>query len=161
MAQETSHTAAMQRALGGVGPLARRLHQAHTRLWHENVHSELTGPQYTVLSLLHLRGEMDQSTIGALASLDKSTAAPLLARLEQRGLVDITTSTEDRRRKVVSITEDGHELIVRLASAAAGVADRMLAAFTTEEATQFLSLLQRAISSTSPGDPSRSPLTSG
>ncbi|MFE2374647.1 MarR family winged helix-turn-helix transcriptional regulator [Streptomyces sp. NPDC059398] len=132
-------------AIGGVGPLARQLNQVHTRLWYEQVHQDLTGPQFTVLSLLQARGAMDQGSLGALASLDKSTAAPLLERLRRRGLVDITKDESDRRRKLVRITGSGRELATSLAPAVAAVSEQMLAHLSPQERDQFLALLRRAV----------------
>ncbi|EFF89029.1 MarR family transcriptional regulator [Streptomyces sp. e14] len=131
-------------ALAGVGPLARQLNQTHNRLWYERVHQDLTGPQFTVLSLLDAHGDMDQGTLGARARLDKSTAAPLLERLRRRGLLEITRDEGDRRRKLVRITEDGRELAHRLAPAVVEVSERMLAPFSPEERDTFLGLLRRA-----------------
>ncbi|GHH77796.1 hypothetical protein GCM10018793_26750 [Streptomyces sulfonofaciens] len=142
--QDPPHCAPLD-AVQGVGPLARRLNQIHTRLWYERVHQDLTGPQFTVLALLDAHGDMDQGTLGALAHLDKSTAAPLLERLNRRGLVSITRDASDRRRKVVHITEEGRELIVRLAPAAVAVSEQILALFSTEEHDQLLDLLRRAV----------------
>jgi DNA-binding MarR family transcriptional regulator len=132
-------------ALSGLGPLARRLNQAHTRLWHESVDQSLTGPQFTVLSLLHAHGRMDQGTLGTLAHLDKSTAAPLLDRLSQRDLVVVTRDSDDRRRKLVDLTDHGRELAIRLAPAVVAVSEQLLAPLTAEEKVLFLALLRRTV----------------
>ncbi|MFI8997309.1 MarR family winged helix-turn-helix transcriptional regulator [Streptomyces sp. NPDC053542] len=146
MAQENADdTGLLLAAIGGLGPLARQLSQAHNRLWYEQVHQDLTGPQFTVLCLLHTRGAMDQGTLGALANLDKSTAAPLLDRLRKRGLVDLAKDDSDRRRKLVRITDTGRDLATRLAPAVVSVSDQLLAPFTPEERDQFLTLLRRAV----------------
>ncbi|WP_217144488.1 MarR family winged helix-turn-helix transcriptional regulator [Streptomyces sp. AC627_RSS907] len=146
MTQEGGLPGAPLDALGGLGPLARQLNQVHTRLWYEQVHQDLTGPQFTVLSLLDTHGDMDQGTLGARAHLDKSTAAPLLERLRRRGLVHLTRDESDRRRKLVSITEEGRRLAVQLAPAVVAVSEQMLEPFTPEEREQFLCLLRRAVS---------------
>ncbi|MFF4168656.1 MarR family winged helix-turn-helix transcriptional regulator [Streptomyces sp. NPDC001744] len=135
-------------ALGGLGPLARRLNQLHTRLWYERVHQDLTGPQFTVLSLLDAHGSLDQGTLGTLAHLDKSTAAPLLERLRGRGLVEITRDEGDRRRKLVRLTREGRDLAARLAPAVVAVNDRMLEPFSPEEREQLLGLLRRVVDGT-------------
>ncbi|MFD7922105.1 MarR family winged helix-turn-helix transcriptional regulator [Streptomyces sp. NPDC059740] len=132
-------------AIEGVGPLARRLNQAHTRLWYQQVHQDLTGPQFTVLSLLHAHGAMDQGTLGSLAHLDKSTAAPLLDRLRSRGLVDLTKDAADRRRKLVTITASGRELATSLAPAVVSVSEQVLAPLSPEEQAEFFRLLRRVV----------------
>ncbi|MFJ8546046.1 MarR family winged helix-turn-helix transcriptional regulator [Streptomyces sp. NPDC093586] len=146
MTQEDVAHPAPREALAGLGPLARQLNQVHNRLWYELVHQDVTGPQFTVLSLLDAHGDMDQGTLGALARLDKSTAAPLLERLRRRGLLEIARDESDRRRKLVRITEEGRELAARLAPAVVAVSDRMLAPFSPEEREQLLTLLRRAVS---------------
>lgn len=132
-------------SIAGIGPLVRQLSQAYTRLWHERVHQDLTGPQYTVLSLLGIHGPMDQGTLGALANLDKSTAAPLLDRLSRRGLVEIGKDEFDRRRKLVRITPDGLEWARRLAPAVVEANEEFLAHFSPDERDQFLGLARRAV----------------
>jgi DNA-binding MarR family transcriptional regulator len=145
MSQQDPPRPAPLDALQGVGPLARRLNQMHTRLWYEHVDRDLTGPQFTVLALLDAHGDMDQGTLGALAYLDKSTAAPLLERLHRRGLVDMARDTTDRRRKLVHVTDKGRKLPVRLAPAAVAVSEQILAVFSAEEHDQLLDMLRRAV----------------
>ncbi|MCC3314932.1 MarR family winged helix-turn-helix transcriptional regulator [Nocardia africana] len=145
MRPEGTSDAALRAAIDGVGPLARRLSQAYTRLWHERVDSDLTGPQFTVLSLLHLHGAMDQRTLGELASLDKSTAAPLLDRLQRRELIRITKDDGDRRRKLITVTDAGRKLAADLAPAVIEINTRSLAGLTEAEAQRFLDLLRRVI----------------
>ncbi|MEV5200072.1 MarR family winged helix-turn-helix transcriptional regulator [Streptomyces sp. NPDC053720] len=144
MSRENEEPGVRIDAISGVGPLARQLNQAHTRLWHERVDQDLTGPQFTVLTLLHAHGDMDQGTLGSLAHLDKSTTAPLLDRLRRRGLVELAQDAKDRRRKLVRITGSGRELAVRLAPAVVAVNEEMLSPFSPEEREQFLGLLRRA-----------------
>lgn len=133
----------LARARNGPGHLARRFYQAHTRLWQESIRDELTGPQFTVLGVLHADGPLDQGTVGERARLDKSTTAPVLERLRQRGLVQITKDSADRRRKLLRITDAGSELVLCTAPKAAEVGDRLLAPLTATEQDQLLEMLRR------------------
>jgi DNA-binding MarR family transcriptional regulator len=130
-------------AIHGLGHLSRRLFQLHARVWQEIVDDELTGPQFTVLGVLHLEGEMDQRTLGAHARLDKSTAAPIVERLRQRGLLEVERDSVDKRRKVLRITPEGRALVVRTSPLAVEVGDRMLAPLLPEEQELLLSFLER------------------
>ncbi|MEE6264356.1 MarR family winged helix-turn-helix transcriptional regulator [Streptomyces diastatochromogenes] len=145
MAQQHGDARDVAAAIGGVGPLARQLNQLHTRLWHEQVDRELTGPQFTVLSLLHTHGHMDQGTLGARARLDKSTAAPLLDRLRRRGLVELAKDPTDRRRKMIRLTDEGRAVAADLAPAVLRVNEQVLADFSPAEREQFLGFLRRAV----------------
>jgi DNA-binding MarR family transcriptional regulator len=130
-------------AIHGVGHLVRRLFQFHARLWHDLVDEDITGPQFTVLGVLHLRGPMDQRTLGGHARLDKSTTAPIVERLRRRGLVEITRDGVDRRRKLLRVTPAGSDLVTALAPLARQVGDRMLTPLDESERRLLLSLLER------------------
>ncbi|WP_051024397.1 MarR family winged helix-turn-helix transcriptional regulator [Nocardia aobensis] len=145
MARKSPNDVTARAAIEGVGPLARRLNQAYTRLWHDQVHQDLTGPQFTVLTLLHLHGAMDQRTLGNLAALDKSTAAPLLDRLQRRGLIHIAKDTSDRRRKLITLTDAGRDSATTLAPAVVTINTQILSGLSEAETGQFLSLLRRVI----------------
>ncbi|MFD0921380.1 MarR family winged helix-turn-helix transcriptional regulator [Saccharopolyspora rosea] len=132
-------------AISGLGHLSRRLTQLHTRLWQELVDREVTGPQFTVLGLLHLRGVMDQGTLGELAYLDKSTIAPVLNRLLQRQLIEVTRDDNDRRRKLVAVTDPGRDVVRRLTPAVLAVNDRMLAPLPADDRERFLASLERIL----------------
>jgi DNA-binding MarR family transcriptional regulator len=135
----------MLAAITGPSHLARRFNQLNTRLWQEAVGDELTGPQFTVLGVLNLEGPLDQGTLGQHSRLDKSTVAPLVERLRQRGLVEIARDSADRRRKVLRITDQGRELAIRLTPTALEVGEAMLAPLDPEERELFLGLLRRVV----------------
>lgn len=135
----------METAIGGLGHLARRLNQLHARLWQELVHDEVTGPQFTVLGLLHLHGQLDQGTLGQLAHLDKSTTAPLIERLVRRNLVTAEPDPADRRRKVVGITGAGAELVRTLTPKVNEVSARMLAPLDQGVDGSFVSELRAVV----------------
>nr|WP_018530518.1 MarR family winged helix-turn-helix transcriptional regulator [Streptomyces sp. SID8379] len=88
---------------------------------------------------------MDQGTLGSLARLDKSTAAPLLGRLRRRGLVEITKDSADRRRKLVTVTEEGAELATGLAPAAATVSEQLPALPAPGDREELLRLPRRTL----------------
>ncbi|MFE1440804.1 MarR family transcriptional regulator BagL/FevM [Streptomyces sp. NPDC058739] len=92
----------------------RRAGQAWTTLWQQRL-PDLTGPQFAVLLALDDHGSLDQSALGALAAVDRSTLTVLLDRLEARGLVTKEMDPANRRRRIVSLTATGR---LRLAEAA-------------------------------------------
>jgi DNA-binding MarR family transcriptional regulator len=133
------------RGISGAGNVIRRLFQQRTRLWQTTVPDDITGPQFTVLGVLHLRGAMDQRTLGHYASLDKSTAAPIVERLRARGLVTVERDTVDARRKVLALTPAGRRTVVRLAPHAAQVEDMLLGELSAAEREQFFKLAYRIL----------------
>lgn len=86
----------------------RRATQAFAAVWQQHV-PELTPPQYAVLFVLAEHGELDQTALGELASIDRSTLTPLLDRLESRGLITKTVDPANRRRRLSELTEAGRQ----------------------------------------------------
>lgn len=93
----------------------RRATQAWTVMWQQHI-PDLTNPQFAVLLVLDDSGSLDQSALGALTAIDRSTLTPLLDRLEALGLVSKEIDPANRRRRIVTLTDAGRE---RLASASA------------------------------------------
>ncbi|QRY61156.1 winged helix-turn-helix transcriptional regulator [Gordonia sp. PDNC005] len=133
--------------LDGIAPLARRLHQRHTRLWRDAVGSDLTGPQYTVLALLAGTDELDHASLGQAAHLDKSTLTPLLNRLGTRGLITERRDESDRRRRLIAISEAGRDELTSATPAAVAAGDELVERLTADERAQLSALLRRALGS--------------
>jgi DNA-binding MarR family transcriptional regulator len=88
---------------------------------------------------------MDQRTLGDYASLDKSTAAPIVERLRLRGLLTVERDAADARRKVLALTRLGREVVVQLAPYAAQVEDLLLGELSPAEREQFFRLSNRIL----------------
>ncbi|WP_308188919.1 MarR family winged helix-turn-helix transcriptional regulator [Streptacidiphilus sp. ASG 303] len=93
------------------GHLIRVAQQVHTRLWNEHVGLEITAPQFGVLLALALEPGSDQRTVGERASLDKATMAEMVGRLVRRGLVLRRRDPADGRRKLLSLSPNGVQLV--------------------------------------------------
>lgn len=87
------------------GHLIRRAGQLHRQHWNRLVGGTLTPTQYGLLSCLHWHPGVDQSTVGALASLDKSSTVDVVARLRQRGFIVISTPDTHPRRRLHQLTD--------------------------------------------------------
>jgi DNA-binding MarR family transcriptional regulator len=68
---------------------------------------DLTYPQYLVMRLLWQRGAVPVKEIGAALSLDYGTLSPLLKRLDSRGLIRRTRSSDDERTVEIGLTDAG------------------------------------------------------
>lgn len=88
----------------------RRASQAVSAVWQRHM-ADLTTPQFGVLYVLAEHGELCQSELGALTSLDTSTLTPLLDRLEGRGLISKIIDPTNRRRRQIALTETGLQLL--------------------------------------------------
>ena len=103
-------------------------------LWTAIVTSGLTSPQFAVLALLANGEELDQRTIAEGAALDKSTCGELVDRLARRGLVAAGPDPDDRRRKLIRITDEGLQRLAAAASQQREVHAAALAGLSETEA---------------------------
>ena len=98
----------------------RRANQAFAAVWQQHV-PDLTPPQFAVLSVLAEHGELDQSTLGELAVVDRSTLTPLLDRLVLADLITKTTDPANRRRRLNRLTETGRQTFAQALDQTAAV----------------------------------------
>ena len=118
----------------------------------------LTPPQHVCLSALHRCDTLDQISLGKALGMDRATVGQMLRRLEARGLVRRTISTEDSRRKIVTLTPAGKKMVAPANAAAEQVSERLLTALTPNERKKLVSLLTKVIGalndeSSTPVDP--------
>jgi MarR family transcriptional regulator, temperature-dependent positive regulator of motility len=123
------------------GHLIRRTQRIHDWLWNSEVSSEITAPQFGVLSTLLAEPNVDQKTLGKRAWLDRSTAAEVVARLVSRQLVQRLSDPEDHRRNVIRLTRKGARTIKRLFPIAGQMNRRLLSVLTDREQGELIRLL--------------------
>lgn len=125
------------------GHLIRRAQQVHTTLWGERVSSDLTSVQYNVLLVLHHEARIDQRTLGERGSLDKSTGADVIARLETRGLVARIRDSADGRRNLLTLSAEGRDQLLRHAAAVVDVQHELLRPLSSPQRQVFLRLMKQ------------------
>ncbi|MFE9428574.1 MarR family winged helix-turn-helix transcriptional regulator [Kitasatospora sp. NPDC006697] len=105
---------------------------------------EVTGLSFARARALRrlARQPMRMSTLAAELFTDKPYATVIVDELERRGLVVRTTAPDDRRVKVVSLTDEGRELAAR-AEEVLGRPPAALSALPAEEMATLDELLAR------------------
>lgn len=143
---------------GGAGYLIRRLHQIHVGLFSEACGGlDLTAVQYAMLSVLFSGGgKFDQLSLSKAVGVDRTSGADVIKRLERRGLIAREPSTEDRRAFVVSITEQGKEVVRQVRPMMEAAQDRLVSPLTSRERDTFTRLLRKMIEANN--DASRAPM---
>src|SRR5690606_38339774 len=125
-----------------VGFILRKANQCHLAIFAAHI-SDLTPPQFAALAKLHETGETSQNHLGQLIATDAATIKGVIDRLKARGLVALSEHKEDRRRLVVSLTDQGRATIVALLPLAHAITEETLAPLTPREADTFLRLLAK------------------
>ena len=128
------------------GFLLRRAHQISAALFLEEAAGlGLTTTQYGALVALRARGSLDQIGIATLVGIDRSTTALVVSKLEEAGYIARRDDDVDKRRKIITLSQAGLEVLDRVAQPAQRARERALAPFSAEDAAKFVSLLEHFV----------------
>ena len=129
-----------------VGHLLRRAHQRATQIFLARfAASGLTPTQFAALVRLSEHGALSQNHLGRLTAMDPATIQGVIRRLSARRLIRRVSDADDRRRAVLSLSDDGHALIDSLFDAGLAVSAATLEPLAPQERRAFLELLRRLI----------------
>jgi DNA-binding MarR family transcriptional regulator len=73
----------------------------------------LTNGQFSLMMALNRPEPPTMGALAALLAMDRTTLTAALKPLERRGLMDIGPDPRDRRRRVMTLTPSGRELLAR------------------------------------------------
>ena len=125
-----------------IGFILRKANQRHIAIFARRI-GDLTPPQFAALARLAEIGEASQNQLGAMVAMDAATIKGVIDRLKARGLVMLSAHREDRRRLVVSLSEEGKALIEKLLPLAERITAETLAPLNGRETAAFLKLLAK------------------
>jgi MarR family transcriptional regulator, transcriptional regulator for hemolysin len=124
----------------------RRVHQL-MQLTADRVAREhgLTMQQWELLARLRrAEAPVDHRQLGCALHVTPPTLTALVDTAVERGLVERREHPDDRRRRLVALTEAGEGRLAATPHVGRMVAQRMLAGFSREEREQLGALLERA-----------------
>lgn len=125
-----------------IGYLLRKAYQRNSVIFSEKV-PDLTTMQFSVLRRLMTDGAMSQNLLGRSVAMDGATTKGVVDRLIDRGLLNTDPDPTDRRRRLISLTDQGHALITQAVAAASQVSAETLSPLTKREQDTLLRLLTR------------------
>jgi DNA-binding MarR family transcriptional regulator len=119
----------------------RLVQQAGDRIAREH---GLTMQQWELLARLTRAGApADQARLACGLHISAPTLTALVDTVSERGLVERRAYPDDRRRRLVVLTDEGRSQLERTPHVGRTVGQRMLTGFTREERDQLAALLQR------------------
>lgn len=131
--------------------LLRRVLQEHGASW-QNQLPHLTKPQYAVLHAIGATPGIEQAALRRRAAIDKATLASLLLRMEQRGLIEREVDEQDRRHRVLQLTDRGRQELRASTPVADAIDAALLERLAPEEREQLHGLLGKLASSRAPDE---------
>lgn len=132
--------------------LLRRAFQHVTAYWTDTVGTTLTTAQFAILAVLVTDDkEFDQATLGERLGLDSSTGSYLIKRLERDGLVGVAMDQTNRRRNLITITDEGLRVVSAVFPPAREAEEAILSRLSPADRDRLMSLLRQLIG-IEPGD---------
>ncbi|MDP7548354.1 MAG: MarR family transcriptional regulator [Alphaproteobacteria bacterium] len=105
---------------------------------------DLKVSQFIVLNhLLRLGGEWSPARLAAAFQVTKGAMTNTLQRLEKRGLVRVLANPQDRRGKLVSITEAGREMRLRCVASVGPFLDDLAKQLSDQDVAYVLPVLEK------------------
>jgi MarR family transcriptional regulator, transcriptional regulator for hemolysin len=120
--------------------LSRAAHGLHAELTAGLTELGISPRAHCVLSKA-IGGELTQSQLAGLCSLDKTTMVVTMDELERAGLAERRLSTTDRRARIVAVTAAGEAMVERGRQIVARIYDDVLGALPEDERQAFLGAL--------------------
>ncbi|MCC7216099.1 MAG: MarR family transcriptional regulator, partial [Burkholderiales bacterium] len=108
---------------------------------------DVTPVQYAALTAIGVQPDIDATRLSQLIALDRSTTGSVLERLEAKALVQRNSSPEDRRIKLLRLSDSGRALLREVEAAVERAQQRIVAPLQPDERKTFLRLLARLVES--------------
>ncbi|OPX13332.1 MarR family transcriptional regulator [Mycobacterium sp. AT1] len=103
----------------------------------------LRSRHYTVLVAVNERGGLAQRELSEILDVDPSAVVAIVDDLQGAGHVTRAAHPDDRRTKMVVLTDTGRLLLAELAPLSTAVDEQILAALDPDERDQFIDMLRR------------------
>ena len=124
----------------------RRLHQIAVAIFMQETEAHgVTPVQYGALQAVRNTPGIDQRTLARSIGFDTSTIAGVVDRLEARGLLQRSASPDDRRVRLLTLTDDGHALVDAVVPSMRRAQERMLEPLPARERGEFLRMLRSLV----------------
>lgn len=121
--------------------LVRRAGQHSSTCWNQSVDTGLSALQYAILVVLAEETTCDQQTLGHRAGFGKATGTYVIERMSKGGLLSVVIDPANRRRKLVTMTEEGKMMMERMLEQAKNAEKLMTAGLDVQDIADLKRLL--------------------
>ncbi|MGN0136819.1 MarR family transcriptional regulator [Anaerotignum sp.] len=110
------------------------------------IHNGSSSPflgQYRCIYTLNETGRISQKELAEILQIRSTSLSELLLKLEKKGLVERMPSAQDKRKLLVSLTQEGHEEALKYQKLRVNAYCDMVSPLSEEEKRQFYSILSK------------------
>lgn len=130
------------------GHLIRRAQQLSVAIFmEETAGHDATPVQFAILNALMDDPGEDQITLSNRVAFDPATLGSVIGRIEAKGWVTRQADPGDKRRKLLSITQEGEQVALGMKRAVSKAQKRIVAPLDAKERVQLSALLKKLVSS--------------
>jgi DNA-binding MarR family transcriptional regulator len=125
------------------GHLIRRLQQIATSVFADHMKTlglDMTSPQFAALSMIANHPKVDQATLAGLIACDRPTIGGVIDRLVAKGFVQRHTNPNDRRAKLLMLTDEGQRALETMRPVVERAQDAILPSLSQAERAEFIRL---------------------
>lgn len=128
------------------GHYIRRLQQIAVAIFLQETEAHgVTPVQYAGLQAVRKSPGIDQRTLARSIGLDTSTVAGVIDRLESRGLMMRSSSPDDRRVRLLSLTDEGLALLDEIQPAMMRAQQRILEPLSKKDQQEFMRMIRSVV----------------
>jgi MarR family transcriptional regulator, lower aerobic nicotinate degradation pathway regulator len=128
------------------GYYIRRLQQIAVAIFLQETEKHgVTPVQFAALHKVGITPGIDQRTLARSIGLDTSTIAGVVDRLEARGMMQRKASPEDRRVRLLSLTDGGQNLLRAVGPDMLKAQQRILQPLPAAERDEFMRMLRKLV----------------
>lgn len=125
-----------------VGKLEKLIHQQLSELLSE---LEVSLPQFTMLSNLHLHGEMANAKLASRSFISPQASNQIIKTMEEKGWISKSDDPNHGRILLIGLTSDGQEVYEQCKIKAMEFESKMLAGLPAENILMLKATVQRLI----------------
>ncbi|WP_405736485.1 MarR family transcriptional regulator [Streptomyces sp. NBC_01537] len=103
----------------------------------------ITALQYTALTVLRRRDGLSSAQLARNSFVTAQSMADMVTTLERRGLITRRRDPDNRRVLLISLTDDGHQLLTTYDESMGALEERMLGALSERERVSLEDYLNR------------------
>lgn len=135
------------------GHFIRRLHQISVQAFHAHARAaghDLTPVQFVALEAVRVTPGIDQAGVATMIAYDRTTIGGVIDRLVQKGYLRREVSAQDRRARVLTLTEAGAHVLAAVTPVAKALQPEILSGLTEDERQTFVALARKAAKASKP-----------
>ena len=110
-----------------VGHLLRKAYQRHMMIFQEmSCEPNLTAPQFIALCTIQSMGSCSITDIVTATTVDQATMRGVIDRLKSKGWIHLAADSNDRRKVMISLTDEGLTILDKMIPCAQGITEETL-----------------------------------